>query len=85
MLKECLVPWVKMRSEEIAAECESKETYDKFTQNMNLLKEKLDCKEANALLLELEELLNYQSENIATEVYNRAFNEAFDLALSIYK
>lgn len=88
MPRKYLEPWIQIRSNQVVSECEKKYKglYDKILSNINEIDSRVVLDgNTKALLLELEELLNEQTTSIATEVYCNAFNEAFDVAVSIYK
>ncbi|MCY9510666.1 hypothetical protein M5W68_21995 [Paenibacillus larvae] len=87
MLLNYLEPWIKNRSEEVLSkynEC-SEETYIKFSEKIDCIRERITDDKTKLILLELEEIFNKQQEMIVIEVYHQAFVEALQMATSIYK
>ncbi|MGG4552626.1 hypothetical protein [Paenibacillus humicus] len=87
MLLNYLKPWMKSRSEEVYSEYDeqNKDINLKFLKNIELIRGKSNNEEVTILLLELEEIFNQQQELLASEIYNKAFEDALKLATSIYK
>ncbi|MBP1907050.1 hypothetical protein J2Z32_003715 [Paenibacillus turicensis] len=87
MIINYLEPWIKNRTEEVIADYEEKkvDVYNVFISKLELIKMKTVDNDISIILLELEELFNQHQEELISEIYHQAFEESFNVALSIYK
>lgn len=87
MIINYLEPWIKNRTEEVIADYEVKKVdiYNVFISKLELIKMKAGDNDISIILLELEEVFNQHHEELITEIYHQAFEESFDIAVSIYK